>query len=47
MKVLAQGCRASKLWSQDLNPDMSAPVYLFIKKFCRIKMIFEKSQITF
>ena len=47
MKVLAQACRASKLWSQDLNPDMSAPVYRFIKKVCTIKMIFEKSQTTF
>ena len=36
MKVLAQGCKASKLWSQDLNPDMSAPVYSS-KSFVELK----------
>lgn len=30
MKELAHGRRADKLWNQDLNPDLSAHVYLFI-----------------
>ena len=37
MKELAQSCRASKLWSQDLNSDMSAHVYPVIKRFVELK----------